>query len=214
MTRIDEQAQMRPSYRARTPVELTAQQLAGIDRFHVARHVEDAAAGAASLSREERLTRDRERDVVRREQEAIVARCEHQLRHSGHVMSLHARRRVVLAHRSPWFVAKVAALLAEHDVYVVASLDNGADAVGAVVAEQPDLLLVEDSLAMVTGEQVIRDVRLFSPDTVSVAHVAYSDRVGALLEAGARAVFTRQIPPADVAEALLELLRPVAPHVQ
>ena len=210
MTRIDEQADMRPSYRARTPVELAAQQLAAIDRFHVARHVEDAAAVAASLSREERLTRDRQREVVRRAHEAIVARCEHQLRHSGHVMSLRAGRRVVLAHRSEWFVAKVGALLAEHGVCVVASLENGADAVGTVVAEQPDLLLVEDSLAMVAGEQVIRDARLFSPETVSVAQVAYSDRVGALLEAGATAVFTRQIPPADVADALVELLRPVA----
>lgn len=38
------------------------------------------------------------------------------------------------------------------------------------------------------------------------AHADYNDRVGVLLDAGARAVFTRQIPPADVAAALLELV--------
>jgi CheY-like chemotaxis protein len=62
-------------------------------------------------------------------------------------------------------------------------VDNGADAVGVVAAEQPDLLLVEDRLPMVSGEQVIAGVRTFSPNTLIAAQVAYSDRVGALLDA-------------------------------
>lgn len=117
-----------------------------------------------------------------------------------------AVRRVVIAHRSDWFVDRIASVLAEQGIHVVARLDNGADAVGTVIAEQPDVLLVEDSLAMVAGEQVIRAVQNFSPDTAVVAQAAYSDRVGALLEAGAAAVFTRQIPPADVVRSLVQLL--------
>ena len=59
---------------------------------------------------------------------------------------------------------------------------------------------------MVPGEQVVRDVRSYCPDTVVAAQVAYGDRVGALLHAGASAVFTRRVPPLDAARSMLELL--------
>lgn len=205
MTQVYERPQRRASFQARTSLEVAVQQLTGIDRFNRVRQVEEAAV-AGSLSREQRLTRDRQRDVVRRKHDAIVARCDDQLRLSAESLSREVRRRVVVAHRSEWFVDKIAVALAEQGVEVVVRLDNGADAVGAVIAEQPDLLLVEDSLAMVPGEQVVREVRLFSPSTVIMAHVAYADRLEALLEAGASAVFTRQIPPLDVAQAVVRLL--------
>ena len=203
MTQADEHAESRATYRPRTYAELTRQQLAAIERFHQARSTADAVVGA---SREERLDMGRRHDVMRREHDAIVARCDEQLRLSGEALWHRTGRRVVLAHRSEWFLAKVGSLLEEDRVRVVARLSNGADAVGTVIAEQPDLLLVEDSLAMLSGAQVIRELQLLSPNTVVVAQVPYSDRVGPLLDAGAAAVFTRQIPPADVAEALLDLL--------
>ena len=65
-----------------------------------------------------------------------------------------------------WFLAKVTCALADHGVQVVASTDNGADAVGTIVAEQPDLVLIEDTLSMLAAVQVIREVRRFSPETV------------------------------------------------
>ena len=89
---------------------------------------------------------------------------------------------------------------------MVARLDNGADAVGLSVAEQPDLLLVEDALAMVPGEQVVRDVRRFCPHTVVAAQASHSGRIGPLLEAGATTVFSRQVSGPDVARAMLRLL--------
>lgn len=89
----------------------------------------------------------------------------------------------------------------------MAQTDNGADAVGLVVAEQPDLVLVEDTLAMLPGLEVIREVRRFSPDTVVVAQAAYGDRVGQLLDAGATTVITRSVPPHDVAQSVLRLMR-------
>lgn len=91
-------------------------------------------------------------------------------------------------------------------MHVVAGTDNGADAVGLTVAEQPDLVLVEDTLSMLTGVEVIREVRRFSAETVVVAQAAHGDRVGQLLDAGASAVFTRRTPPADVALSLLWLI--------
>ena len=93
-----------------------------------------------------------------------------------------------------------------HGLEIVASVENGADAVGAALAEQPDLLFVEDKIAMVPGEEVLREMRRYCPDTVLAAQVDDSDRMGVLLEAGARAVFTRQLRPDDVADRLQELL--------
>ena len=114
--------------------------------------------------------------------------------------------RVVIAHRSGWFVQKVTQALGVAAIEVVAWLDNGADAVGLTVAEQPDLVLVEDVLAMVPGEQVVREVRSFCPDTVLVGHVSSGDRVAGMLEAGAATVLTRQVPPEHVAQQLRELV--------
>ncbi len=85
-------------------------------------------------------------------------------------------------------------------------LENGAEAVGFVIAEQPDLLLVEDSLSMMSGEDVLRSVLPYAPHTVCVAQVAHEDRVGALIEAGARMVWTRRAAPAELAAALRELV--------
>lgn len=206
MKQIDEYVRTRATCRARTWPELAAQQVAAIDLFHQARQAADAALAYASLSREEQLDAVRQRDVRRREHAAIISRCDEGLRIADRAIADRAARRVVLAHRSAWFIDKTAAILARQDTDVIARLDNGADAVGTVIAEQPDVLLVEDSLALVGGEQVIREVQSFAPDTAVVAQVAHPARVGALLDSGARAVFTRQIPPAGVAQALLELL--------
>lgn len=59
---------------------------------------------------------------------------------------------------------------------------------------------------MVPGEQVLRELRVLCPSTRIVAQCAYGDRVGALLEAGAVAVYARKVPPADVAEAMHRLI--------
>jgi CheY-like chemotaxis protein len=135
----------------------------------------------------------------------LIARAHEQLRLSGDLLHGTCERRIILAHRNEWFLDRLSRLLEASGWQVVARMDNGADAVGAAVAEQPELLLVEDTLAMVPGEQVVREVRQYCPQTVVAAQVAYSDRVGALLDAGASEVFTRKVPPADVAVRLLEL---------
>jgi CheY-like chemotaxis protein len=190
---------------ARSELDVLAQQLAAIERFN--RNLKTArGAAAAASSRETRMDMDRRMDVLRRQQEAVIARAHEQLHGTGELLPSTARRRVVLAHRNEWYLDRVSAVLRDHGAHVVARLDNGADAIGVALCEQPDVVLVEDTLAMVPGEQVVRELRALCPSTRIVAQCAYGDRVGALLEAGAAAAFARKVPPADVAEAMHRLM--------
>lgn len=196
-----------PLSRPRTELDILEQQLAGIAQFNRAWNARWVAGHAGlSRTREQRMDLARQEEVRQRQHDALVARLHAQLEADVRPLLGTWPRRLVLAHRSPWFVDKVAAAVEAHGLEVAARLDNGADAVGAIVAEQPDLALVEDTLAMVQGDQVVREVRQFCPDTVIVAQVPYADRVDALVDAGADEVFTRCVPPADVAARLLEML--------
>ena len=192
--------------RRRTELDLAAQQLQAITRFNDARRMAEGAAAAVARSREMRMDVTRSLEVLRREHDAVVRRSHEQLRLTGALLRGTPERRVVIAHRNEWFVGKVAHALRDHGLSVIAQVDNGADAVGIAVAEQPDLLMVEDTLAMVPGEQVVREVRCYCPETLVAAQVAYGDRVGPLLHAGAATVFTRQVPPLDAVRSMLELL--------
>jgi CheY-like chemotaxis protein len=191
---------------ARSDIELAIQQLRAVDSWHQARAKQESMAVGAR-SREARMDVARRMDVLRRQHEAIIRRSEEQLRESGRLIRNSAPNRAIVVHRNEWFVGKVAEGLHELGVEVVARLDNGADAVGTVVAEQPDLLLVEDNLPMQPGPDVVRLSKLYSPETVIATHVAYDDRVAVMLEAGAHAAYTRRVPPADVVEALGTLLQ-------
>jgi CheY-like chemotaxis protein len=207
VTQTDDRDEARtPQRRRRTEIDLAEAQLRGIEQFNRSRRMREVAAGAVGLSREARMDSARELEVIRREHDALVARAQEQLETSGTHPLGTAGRTVVIAHRNEWFVGKVADALRERGYRVLSHVENGADAVGTVVAEQPDLVLVEDQLAMIPGEDVVRQIRALSPDTIIAAQVPYGDRVGALLEAGAATVLTRQVPPAEVADALLRLL--------
>ncbi|MDP9466825.1 MAG: hypothetical protein M3P31_06260 [Actinomycetota bacterium] len=195
-----------PTWRRRTELDLAAQQLQAISRFNDARRTAQAAAAALAGSREMRMDVARSLDVLHREHAAVVRRAHEQLRVTGDLLGGTPERRVVIAHRNAWFVGKVAHALKDRGMLVVAHVDNGADAVGISVAEQPDLLLVEETLAMVPGEQVVREVRTYCPETLIAAQVAHGDRVGVLLQAGAAAVFNRQVPPLDAATNMIDLL--------
>ena len=194
------------TWRPRSELDLAAQQLQAIARFNDARRMAEGAAAAVARSREMRMDVARSLEVLRREHDAVVRRAHDQLRVTGSMLRSTAGRRVVIAHRSDWYVGKVTAALQDRGLLVVARVDNGADAVGIALAEQPDLIVVEDTLAMVPGEQVVRDVRSYCPQTLIAAQVAYGDRVSALLQAGAAAVFTRQVPPGEAVTSMLDLL--------
>jgi CheY-like chemotaxis protein len=190
----------------RSDLELARQQLEAIDRWHEARRAASEHAATTAASREARMDVARRLDVIRAEHRAIVERTDAHLRRTVEILHRHAPVRALVAHRNEWFADVLCAALARSEVDVVARLTNGAEAVEAAVAEQPDLLVVEDSLPMVTGEDVVKDVRTFSPGTWVGAQVAHDDRIATLLDAGAHTAWTRRVPPADVAADLLRLL--------
>lgn len=94
-----------------------------------------------------------------------------------------------------WFVDKLALLLDEHGVTVLVSTDNAAEALGAVVAEQPDIVLVGDRLAMMPVDVLLADVRLFAPDALLAVAASDPQRAGTW-RAHADAVFLRNHPRA------------------
>lgn len=197
------------AFPARSPAELISDQLQGIARWHEARRALEqahaAVGGGQPLSRETRLDLDRQMDVVRRQHEAILRCLDDELTSSPRVPRSAAGPRAVLVHRNEWFLGKVVEGLRSGGVEVIALLENGADAVGVAVAEQPDLLFVEDKLPMISGAEVIRQVTRLAPNTLAAAQVAHEAAVTEALEIGARAAFARRVPPADVARDLCRL---------
>ena len=190
-----------PSRPARTRAVLVAAQLAGIDLLSTA--LADAAADAdRGTSREERLDASRRLDVVRRQHEALLERLD-----GAGLSAAGAAPRVVVAHRNRWFCDKVAGALASSGAELVATTDNGADAVGIATAEQPDALLAEESLAMMTALDVLQDLRRLAPGTAVAVQVGSADAVPSVLAAGALRAWPRQIPPGDLAADLCALLQ-------
>lgn len=162
------------------------------------------------VTRELRLDRARRRDARSRERAALIDRAQQQLVASG-TMLRGCPPRFVLAHRNEWVRAQVRDRLCAAGLALVGEFADGADAAGTVVAEQPELLLVEDLLPTVPGIEVIARARDFAPGTVVGAQVQDSFGMAAAVAAGALAVFTRRIPPALIAEQLLSCLQDRAP---
>lgn len=198
-------------HEGRRQLDLMTAQIEAIDAWHRARRVREAAAQVAAVTRESRLDLSRRMEARRREQQALLARADAQLRASGNVLTARVPTRAVLAHRNAWLRNAVCARLEELGVQVVGAFEDGADAAGTVVVEQPELLLVEDRLPTLSGVEVVQRAREFAPGTVVGAQVLDSSGVQALVEAGASAVFTRRVPPAEIADQLLACLSQRAP---
>jgi CheY-like chemotaxis protein len=202
---LAEDPRIRPQLFARPDSVRLLDQLTAIDAWIGTRRATEEWA-AEPVSRELRLDRARRLDVVRRQHRALLQATERQQQEEDGFLRLAPAPRAVVVHRNDWFKDKVCTRLRAAGVEVVAELSNGADAVGVVVAEQPDVLLVEDKLPMLSGLDVLREVRRFAPSTRVVAQVADDGQIGAFLEVGACTAFTRRIPPADIADAVCDLL--------
>lgn len=157
-------------------------------------------AEAETTSREDRMDAQRRLEGLRRTQEALLAR-------SG---TAHAppedRPRAVLVHRNAWLRDKLTLHLAELGVQVLAEAEDGAEGLGISIAEQPDVVLLEDRLPSLPAVELVAGVREFVPGALVAAHVEHQEDVPALVEAGAAAVFSRRVPPADMADELAGLL--------
>lgn len=188
-----------------TELDLVAQQLAGIEAWTAELHVDDVDT-SITMTREMRLDAARRLESRKREQQAVLNRAARHLEASGKVLSSRPPVRAVLAHRNAWLRDKVAAGLRAAGVEIVGDFEDGADAAGTIVVEQPDLVLVEDRLPTLPGLEVVRRVRRYAPRSVVGAQVMDGGGVGQALDAGAQAVFTRRTPPADIATELLRCL--------
>ena len=195
----------------RTQLDLLKAQLAAVDAWNLARRAAEADVETGTLSREMRLDLSRQLEARRREHQAVVARAEQHLRESGGALSAAARRRAVLAHRNAWLRDNVATRLQDLGVDVVGTFEDGADAAGTVVVEQPDLVLVEDRLPTVSGLELVQRIRAFSPHTVIGVQCLDEGGVPTFVKAGAQPVFTRRVPPKDIAEHLVGRLAGDAP---
>lgn len=195
----------RPACRATAlPADRILRQVQSIDAWNAAYRLRKQSLLGAAASREDRLEVACRLDALQRTHAAVAKVAERRLATEPGPM-LTAVPTAVVAHGHPWFADKVCALLSQHGAEIVGRTDNGADALGAVIAEQPDLLLVGDRLAMTTGADLLSDAALFSPRTVTVAH-ANGEHAPFLQAAGADEAFLRQHPPADVAHGAARLV--------
>lgn len=193
---------------SRSQLDVMKAQVQAIDAWTRAHHLNEAAAQTVGMTREMRLDLRRRLEARRREQAAIAARADAQLRSGGELLNGGClRTRAVVAHRNAWMREKVTTLLVAGGVDVVGVFDDGADAAGTVVAEQPELVMLEDRLPTLSGIDVVRRVRDYSPLSVVGAQALDSEGVAPLVDAGAHAVFTRRIPAADMVDQLLACLR-------
>lgn len=164
-----------------------------------------AAPPSGPLSREQHLDAERRAAALLRERTAVLAALDRQLSGTG-LPAAPRTARVVVAHRGAWFRDRLTSCLAEHGVLAAASVEDGADAVGAAVVEQPDVLLLEDRLPSVTGLDVVAAVRQLAPRAVVAVQVLSAGDGQRYLDAGAHAVFPRSVNPAQVGLALAQRL--------
>lgn len=196
----------------RSDVQLAADQLRALDSFNLARAATERAARSAQMSRETRTDARRQLYALRRQHAAIVRRTDEQLRQSGGLLRSSTEVRAVVVHSNVWFTGALSCELQQRGIRVVAGLSCGAAAFGTSVAEQPDVVIVSDPLSEITAAQFVRELAPLAPGTLFAAQVAYPEDVQPLVDAGARAVFTRAVPPSDVAAHLVDVLVDASEH--
>lgn len=101
---------------------------------------------------------------------------------------------------------------------VVATVENGLEAVAAIKAHRPALLFLDVSMPLAGGAEIIHDVRRWSPDTRIVVFTGVNSPsvLAGILEAGADAIFSKLSPARDMLHKLPLLLmgeRYVAPEL-
>ena len=193
------------TWRARAPGELVKEQAQAIAAYGTACRAGLSELQAVGTSREMRLDAARRSEVRQREYAALLDAADAQLRDTCEALgSDHPR--AVIAHRNDWYRFKVSERLLTHGIRVMLDTADGATAAATVVCEQPDLVLVEDLLPVLTGCEVLTRVRTYAPHTMMAAQVSSSAAAAALTASGSRAVFTRSASPSEVADELVRCL--------
>ncbi len=78
-------------------------------------------------------------------------------------------------------------------IKVVAEAENGLEAIEQVKAKQPDLLLLDVSMPMASGAEILADIRRWSPDTriVVLTAVTSTGLLSSLVESGVDGLFSK-----------------------
>lgn len=92
---------------------------------------------------------------------------------------------------------------------VVATAENGLEAIAAVKAHRPGLLFLDISMPLASGAEIIHDVRRWSPDTrIAVfTGVTSPGLLAGIVEAGADGLFSKAHPVSVMMEKLPLMLR-------
>ncbi|HVM18685.1 MAG TPA: hypothetical protein VM433_03620 [Mycobacteriales bacterium] len=193
---------------AQSPVALLLRQVEGIDAWNLARQARERVLHAGPLSRQEQFEARRRIDLLAHAHATVLACASSDLAKQPAALGGAIGRRAVVAHRHLHFADRLSQALSARGVQVIGASENGAEALGVVVAEQPDLLVIGDALVMLSAAELLSEVALFAPSTFRAVQVSNSNGVGLMLDAGAHSVFTRQLSQEETADQLLALLEP------
>lgn len=191
-------------------VEATAREALGLARAQATRAwfaaVQALEGDHDGLSREAQLDLSRRVETARCVSEAIRRHVAAQSPDDRVDGGPDSAPRVVVAHGLGWFAERLKAALTDRGAQVVSRLEDGADALGVTIAEQPDLVVLQDVMVRLPAETVLTELRRFAPHTVIAVQVEGSARAQVLHDVGAHAPFARTLPPDEVAGCLLDVL--------
>lgn len=117
-----------------------------------------------------------------------------------------ARVRVVVAHRRAWLRTALRTGLESAGIGAVEECEDGATALGAVVAAQPDVVLVQQQLPWLDGLEAVRQMRLYAPESLIAVQLDSPHAARDAREAGATLVLPRTERPQDVVARLCQLV--------
>ncbi|MCU1691590.1 MAG: hybrid sensor histidine kinase/response regulator [Frankiales bacterium] len=183
----------------RTSSVIEQERRTALQEFLEARKVPIEVGPGHGAAREARMEQERREAVRRREQEALQARA------SAVHASDPVRPRAVVLHRAAWTRQALCQALVRAGVDVVEMHEDGAAGLGAVIAEQPDLVVVQEQLPWKDGLEVVREVRRFAPSARVAVHLDRPAGEQGARAAGAHAVFPRSTRPVDMVPQLVEL---------
>lgn len=127
-------------------------------------------------------------------------------RRSSEQLLQRRRPTIVLAHHREDLLRSLAASLTAAGAVGHATCRDAALALAAVVASQPDVLLLSEILPGAPGWQLLVRARVLSPRTTVVVHADDPQTKAAFQELGAVAVFKRATALRDLHQGLADLL--------
>lgn len=91
---------------------------------------------------------------------------------------------------------------------LLAQADNGLTAIAAIKQHRPDLLLLDITMPLASGAQILNDIRRWSPHTriVVFTGIESAGLVASLIEDGIHGLFSKADPIAELLDALPAIL--------